>query len=55
MRIVCPECQAAYAVPDAMIEPGKRVRCARCNAEWAPRPKATLEAAVPMLRARALA
>ncbi len=36
MRIVCPECGAAYGVPDALIEPGKQVRCARCNAEWAP-------------------
>jgi predicted Zn finger-like uncharacterized protein len=38
MRIVCPECGAAYGVPDALIEPGKQVRCARCNAEWAPVP-----------------
>lgn len=54
MRIVCPKCQAAYTVPDALIAPGKRVRCARCNAEWAPLPRATVEAAAPMLRARAL-
>lgn len=51
MRIVCPECQAAYVVPDALIEPGKHVRCARCNAEWAPVPATAETAAVPLLRA----
>ena len=58
MRIVCPECQAAYAVPDALVEPGKQVRCARCNAEWAPVPGAPVagpieSVVVPALRARA--
>jgi predicted Zn finger-like uncharacterized protein len=55
MRIVCPECQAAYAVPDALIEPGKRVRCARCNAEWAPLPGVAESAARAALRDRAFA
>ena len=54
MRIVCPECQAAYDVPDGLIEPGKRVRCARCNAEWAPVPAAREQARESVLRARPL-
>ncbi len=36
MRIVCPNCQATYEVPDALLAGGKAVRCARCGAEWAP-------------------
>lgn len=37
MRIVCPSCDAAYEVPDAMLSGAPRkVRCARCGAEWAP-------------------
>lgn len=36
MRIVCPNCAAAYDVPDAMLASGTRkVRCARCGTEWA--------------------
>ena len=42
MRIVCPACSAAYNVPDAMLRPGKRVRCARCGEHWSP-----VEIAVP--------
>ncbi len=54
MRIVCPECQAAYAVPDALIEPGKPVRCARCNAEWAPVPGAPAAGPIESVAVRAL-
>ena len=41
MRIVCPSCQAAYEVPDAILAAGpKLVRCARCGTEWTPPPLA---------------
>lgn len=37
MRIVCPACDAAYDVPDAMLAGGPRVvRCAKCGREWTP-------------------
>ncbi len=36
MRIVCPNCQATYEVPDSLLAGGKAVRCARCGTEWAP-------------------
>lgn len=42
MRIVCPICAATYEVRDALLAPGRTVRCARCGDEWvaieAPRP-----------------
>jgi len=38
MRIVCPECAAAYDVPDAAIQHRRTVRCARCGATWPPSP-----------------
>ena len=38
MRIVCPTCSAGYEVPDQLLMPGRIVRCARCNGEWAPAP-----------------
>ncbi len=35
MRLVCPSCQAAYEVPDAVVGDGsRRMRCARCEQEW---------------------
>jgi predicted Zn finger-like uncharacterized protein len=35
MRLVCPECTAAYDVPDSMLGgAARRVRCARCSHEW---------------------
>ncbi len=34
MRIVCPICSAAYEVRDALLAPGRPVRCARCGEEW---------------------
>jgi predicted Zn finger-like uncharacterized protein len=34
MRIDCPACAAAYNVPDALLVPGRAVRCLRCGTEW---------------------
>jgi predicted Zn finger-like uncharacterized protein len=35
MRLVCPECAAAYDVPDTMFGPQPRqVRCNRCGYHW---------------------
>lgn len=42
MRISCPSCQTLYEVPDALIEPGKPMRCARCAAEWIVEPLQTV-------------
>ena len=39
MRIVCPGCEAAYEVPEAMLSPGRTVRCARCGRGWIPLPE----------------
>jgi predicted Zn finger-like uncharacterized protein len=39
MRIVCPGCEAAYEVPEAMLSPGRTVRCARCGRDWVPWPE----------------
>jgi predicted Zn finger-like uncharacterized protein len=36
MRIVCPACETAYDVPDAVLAPGRTLRCARCRSEWVP-------------------
>ena len=36
MRIACPDCAAAYDVPDAMLSADREVRCARCGRNWAP-------------------
>ncbi len=36
MRIVCPDCAAAYEVPDGMLAARRPVRCARCGGEWLP-------------------
>jgi predicted Zn finger-like uncharacterized protein len=35
MRLACPACQATYDIPDNLLGPaGRRLRCARCAAEW---------------------
>ena len=35
MRIACPNCAAAYDVPDALLAAGpRRLRCARCGTEF---------------------
>ncbi len=37
MRIVCPNCAAAYDVPDQVLAgPPRAFRCARCAREWTP-------------------
>ncbi len=37
MRIVCPDCFAAYEVPDSLLGAGQRaLRCVRCGREWVP-------------------
>ena len=36
MRIECPSCAAAYEVPEEKLAPGRKVRCARCQADWVP-------------------
>lgn len=38
MRIVCPICSATYEVQDALLVPGRAVRCARCSEQWVPVP-----------------
>jgi predicted Zn finger-like uncharacterized protein len=38
MRIACPACNAAYEVPDHLIGPGRRLRCAKCGHDWAVQP-----------------
>jgi predicted Zn finger-like uncharacterized protein len=36
MRIVCPMCSANYEVRDALLAPGRAVRCTRCGEQWMP-------------------
>ncbi|MFL1461642.1 zinc-ribbon domain-containing protein [Roseococcus sp. DSY-14] len=36
MDITCPTCAAAYRVPDTLLKPGKKLRCAACKTDWAP-------------------
>src|SRR5690349_20822034 len=38
MHVACPACEARYEVPDALIGPGRRLRCARCAHEWLVQP-----------------
>ena len=39
MRLVCPNCQSAYEIPDAVFGAGsRRLRCARCASEWVAEP-----------------
>ena len=47
MRIACPTCNAAYEVPDRLIAPGRRLRCARCGHDWAVQPAAPAEDEMP--------
>ena len=35
MRILCPQCQAAYEVPERLIAGGRLLRCVKCRHEWA--------------------
>lgn len=34
MRVTCPNCSAAYEVPEAKIGAGRKLRCARCRHDW---------------------
>ena len=36
MRVVCPSCGTAYAVPDAAVATHRVMRCSRCAHEFAP-------------------
>ncbi len=36
MDIACPNCAAAYRVPDALVFSRKPVRCAACGTRWVP-------------------
>ena len=45
MRIICPNCDAAYEVSDTLLRPGRPTRCARCEHRWVPLPAP--EEAVP--------
>ena len=51
MRIRCPSCSATYDVPDAMLDPPRTVRCARCAHDWMAEPVADL--ALPEVSAEA--
>jgi predicted Zn finger-like uncharacterized protein len=45
MRLACPNCQATYDIPDALLGAGgRRLRCARCAADWVADPAAALDA-----------
>ena len=44
MRIVCPSCNAAYQVPEAVLAQAPEVRCARCGHNWRPVSEAPAEA-----------
>ncbi len=49
MRIVCPNCKAAYEVPPALVGSTERpVRCARCATEWVPPEFAALPPPAPL-------
>jgi predicted Zn finger-like uncharacterized protein len=36
MRITCPNCQAAYNVPEIKLMGRRAVRCSRCGKDWTP-------------------
>lgn len=36
MDITCPHCGAAYRVPESLLAPGKKLRCAACRQDWVP-------------------
>jgi predicted Zn finger-like uncharacterized protein len=54
MRIRCPSCSAIYDVPDAMLDPPRVVRCAKCAHDWMAEPiAADLEFDEPPVAAEA--
>jgi len=46
MRIRCPSCSATYEVADALLDPPRTVRCARCAHDWTAAP--VVEAPLPL-------
>jgi predicted Zn finger-like uncharacterized protein len=46
MRIRCPSCSATYEVADALLDPPRTVRCAKCAHEWMAAP--IVEAPLPV-------
>lgn len=36
MKIVCPNCEATYEVPESVLASKRAVRCARCGNNWVP-------------------
>ncbi len=56
MRVSCPNCDAAYEIPEQVLAAGgRRLRCARCAHEWAPAvpppPQATADPDPPAVSA----
>lgn len=47
MRIRCPSCSATYDVADALLDPPRTVRCARCAHDWTATPLIEDELAAP--------
>jgi len=47
MRIECPDCAAAYEVPDHLLARRKTVRCSRCGIEWDARSGASVDEKPP--------
>lgn len=47
MRIVCPACESTYEVPAATLAGHRRVRCAKCGADWEPEPGDAMVEAEP--------
>ena len=40
MKLICPECNTAYAIPDdALGDDGRTVRCKQCKHQWHARPE----------------
>jgi predicted Zn finger-like uncharacterized protein len=51
MRIRCPSCSATYEVADALLDPPRTVRCARCSEEWMAAPMAETPPPLEVLQA----
>lgn len=47
MRVTCPNCSAAYEVPEATIGAGRKLRCARCRHDWRVEPPTPPAAPAP--------
>ncbi|MEO0664593.1 MAG: zinc-ribbon domain-containing protein, partial [Pseudomonadota bacterium] len=45
MRLICPNCDATYEVPDSVIPPeGRDVQCSNCGTTWFFDPNPQVEA-----------